>query len=71
MVKSTEQKAEQYWKDHQLWRFVQLEMCYNERTDEDELMGLVEHNKWKFFVSCEGEIKYITPSGEKGWFVDC
>lgn len=64
-----DKKAEQYWKDHQLWRFIQFEICYNERTDADELMGLVEHNKWKFFATNEGIIDYITPSGEKGYFI--
>jgi hypothetical protein len=66
-----DKKAQQYWKDNQLRRFLQFDICYNERTDADELMGLVEHNKWKFFATNEGIISYITPTGEKGWFVDC
>lgn len=66
-----DKKAQRYWKDHQLWRFVQFDIRYNERTDEDELMGVVEHNSWKFFCSHDGSISYITPTGEKGFFVDC
>lgn len=66
-----DKKARQYWKDHQLWRFVQFDIRYNERTNKDELIGVVEHNKWKFFGSCDGSISYTTPSGEKGFFIDC
>lgn len=66
-----DRKAQQYWKDHQLWRFIQFNICYNERTGADEFMGLVEHNGWKFFAYNDGGISYITPSGEKGFFVDC
>lgn len=66
-----DRKAQQYWKDHQLWRFVQFGIHYNDRTDKDELMGIVEHNGWKFFASCDGCISYITPTGEESYFVDC
>lgn len=66
-----DKKAQRYWKDHQLWRFVQFDICYNDRTDKNEFTGVVEHNSWKFFCFNDGSISYITPSGEKGFFVDC
>ena len=41
------------------------------RAKEDEIIGIVEHNGWKFFVSCDDCISYITPTGEKGYFLNC
>ena len=66
-----DKKAQQYWKDHQLWRFIKFDMCHNNRINEDEIIGVVEHNEWKFFVSDDDCIRYITPTGEKGFFVYC
>ena len=54
-----DKKAQLYWKDHQLWRFVQFGIHYNDRTDKDELMGVVEHNGWKFFAACDGAILVV------------
>jgi len=70
MVKSIEQRAEQYWKDHQLWMFIKFDIGHNYRTNEDEIIGVVEHNKWNFFVSDDGCIRYITPNGERGYFIN-
>ena len=67
-----DKKAQQYWKNHQLWKFIKFfDICHNERTKEDDIMGVVEHNGWKFFASKDETISYITPSGEKGFFIDC
>ena len=67
-----DRKAEQYWKDHQLWQHIKFfDICQNVMTKEDEIMGVVEHNGWKFFVSCDDCISYITPDGEKGYFIVC
>lgn len=66
-----DKKAQQYWKDHQLWRFIKFDICHNDRTNKNEIIGVVEHNKWKFFVSIDDCIRYITPNGEKGHFIDC
>ena len=70
MAKSIEKRAEQYWKDHQLWMFIKFDIGHNYRTNEDEIIGVVEHNKWKFFVSDDGCIRYITPNGERGYFIN-
>lgn len=49
-----DKKAERYWKDHQLWQFIKFDIGHNDKTneyDEDDIniIGVVEHNKWKFF----------------------
>ena len=67
-----DKKAEQYWKDHQLWQHIKFfDIYYNDITKEDEIIGVVEHNGWKFFVSCDDCISYITPTGKKGYFINC
>lgn len=72
MDKKAEQKAEQYWKDHQLWLFIKFDIGHNDKIneDEDDIIGVVEHNKWKFFVSDDDCIRYITPNGETGYFIN-
>ena len=66
-----DKKAQQYWKDHQLWQFIKFDMGHNDRTDKDEIIGVVEHNKWKFFTYVDDYIRYITPTGEEGYFINC
>lgn len=66
-----DKKAQQYWKDHQLWRFIKFDICHNDKINEDEIIGVVEHNKWKFFVYNDDCIRYITPNGENGYFINC
>ena len=66
-----DKKAQQYWKDHQLLRFIKFDIGHNYKTNEDDIIVVVEHNKWKFFVSDDDCIRYITPSGENGYFIDC
>lgn len=63
-----DRKAEQYWKDHQLWRFIKFGIYYNEKIGANDFVGRVEHNGWKFFVSCDDCISYIAPTGEKRIF---
>lgn len=71
-----DKKAERYWKDHQLWQFIKFDIGHNDKTneyDEDDIniIGVVEHNKWKFFVSDDDCIRYVAPTGENGYFIDC
>lgn len=69
-MKLSTNKAQQYWKDHQLWQHIKFfDIYHNDITKEDEIMGVVEHNGWKFFVSYDDCISYIAPSGEKGYFI--
>ena len=70
-----DKKAERYWKDHQLWQFIKFDIGHNDKTneyDEDDIniIGVVEHNKWKFFVS-DDCIRYVAPTGENGYFIVC
>lgn len=65
-----DRKAQQYWKDHQLWRFIKFGIYYNEKIGAKDFAGTVEHNGWKFFAYNDDSIYYITPSGEKGYFID-
>ena len=66
------EKAQQYWKDHQLWRFIKFDIGHNDKTNEDnDIIGVVEHNEWKFFVSDDDCIRYITPNGETGYIINC
>ena len=65
-----DKKAQQYWKDHQLWRFIKFNIWNNDKINEDEIIGVVEHDKWKFFVSDDDCIRYITPNGENGYFIN-
>ena len=41
------------------------------QTNEDEIIGVVEHNGWKFYVSADDCIHYAAPSGEEGYFIVC
>lgn len=67
-----DKKAQQYWKDHELYRFIVFEFdLYTSICGDGEIIGTVEHNGWKFFVLDDGCIRYITPSGENGYFIDC
>ena len=71
-----DKKAERYWKDHQLWQFIKFDIGHNDKTneyDEDDIniIGVVEHNKWKFFVSDDDYIRYVAPTGENGYFIVC
>lgn len=71
MNKTAEQRAEQYWKDHQLWQFIKFNIWNNYKTNEDEIIGAVEHNGWKFFITADDCIHYATPNGEEGYFIVC
>ena len=70
-------KAEQYWKDHELWRFIKYSYMFTKRSglgyciNNNTIIGTVDYNGWKFSVVKNGTIKYITPAGEKGYFIDC
>lgn len=71
-----DKKAERYWKDHQLWQFIKFDIGHNDKTneyDEDDIniIGVVEHNKWNFFVSDDDCIRYVVPTGENGYFIVC
>ena len=66
-----DKKAQQYWKDYQLWRFIKFDIGHNDKTNEDDIIGVVEYNEWKFFVSDDDCIRYITPTGETGYFINC
>ena len=65
-----DKKAERYWKDHQLWQFIKFNILVNYKTNEDEIIGVVEHNGWKFYVSADDCIRYTTPTGETGYFIN-
>lgn len=65
-----DKKAQQYWKDHQLWQFIKFNIWVNYKTNEDEIIGVVEHNGWKFYVSADDCIRYTTPTGETGYFIN-
>ena len=62
-------KAQQYWMDHELYRFVKSSARYSQ--NKNAIIGTVDHNGWKFSVVNNGTIRYITPTGEKGFFIDC
>lgn len=64
-------KAQQYWKDHQLWQFIKFDIGHNDKTNEDDIIGVVEHNGWKFLISDDDCIHYTTPTGEEGYFINC
>ena len=36
-----DKKAQQYWKDHQLWRFIKFDICHNDKINEDEIIGVL------------------------------
>lgn len=68
-------KAQQYWMDHELYRFVKsvssFDISGGYYQNKKAIIGTVEHNGWKFSVVNNGTIKYVTPTGEKGYFIDC
>lgn len=68
-------KAQQYWMDHELYRFVKsvssFDISAGYCNNKKAIIGTVEHNGWKFSVVNNGTIKYVTPTGEKGYFIDC
>lgn len=72
-----DKKAEQYWKDHELWRFIKYSYMFTKRTGAgycihgNTIIGTVDYNGWKFSVVKNGTIKYIAPTGEKGYFIVC
>lgn len=39
--------------------------CINGNT----IIGTVDYNDWKFSVVKNGTIKYVAPTGEKGYFI--
>jgi hypothetical protein len=69
-------KAQQYWEDHELYHFIKfsqlplLDISLIYYKNKIITIGTVEHNGWKFSVMNDGTIKYITPTGEKGFFND-
>lgn len=66
-----DRKAEQYWKDHELCRFIKYSYMFTKRSGQgycihgNTIIGTVDYNCWKFSVVNNGTIKYITPTGEK------
>jgi hypothetical protein len=70
-----DKSAEQYWKDHQLWRFIKYSDMFCKRSGEgycingNTIIGTVHYNDWKFSVVKNGTIKYVDPNGEKGYFI--
>ena len=68
-----DKKAQQYWMDHELYRFIMFNKRVGQgyRLHKNTIIGTVDHHGWKFSVVNNGTIKYITPSGEKGFFIDC
>lgn len=72
-----DKKAQQYWMDHELYRFIKYSYMFTKRSGAgycihgNTVIGTVHYNGWKFSVVKNGTIKYVTPTGEKGYFVDC
>ena len=70
-----DKRAEQYWNDHQLWRFIKYSDMFCKRSGEgysingNTIIGTVHYNDWKFSVVKNGTIKYVAPTGEKGCFI--
>lgn len=70
-----DKKAEQYWKDHELYRFIKYSYMFTKRSgqgyciNKNTIIGTVDYNGWKFSVVNNGTIKYIAPTGEKGYFI--
>jgi hypothetical protein len=70
-----DKRAEQYWNDHQLWRFIKYSDMFCKRSGEgycingNTIIGTVHYNDWKFSVVKNGTIKYVAPNDEKGYFI--
>lgn len=70
-----DKKAEQYWMDHELYRFIKYSDMFCKRSGagycihKNTIIGTVDYNGWKFSVVNNGTIKYIAPTGEKGYFI--
>ena len=70
-----DKRAEQYWNDHQLWRFIKYSDMFCKRSgagyciNGNTIIGTVHYNDWKFSVVKNGTIKYVAPTVEKGCFI--